>query len=82
MPLLKLFNILDSFKEDVMALYAITSLQENVHFQYHTLLYLVSVQDISATTKGVWSIFLLKDFNHETWIEILLSFKNVSIKQL
>ena len=37
---------------------------------------------ISFTTKGVWSIFLLKDLIHKNWIEIPLSIKNFSSKQL
>ena len=39
-------------------------------------------EDVSATTEGVWSIFLAKDFIHKTCVEILLSFKNFSSKQL
>ena len=36
---------------------------------------------ISRNHHCEWSTLLFKDFIHETWIEILLSFKNFSSKQ-
>ena len=74
---MKLFNVWDSFREDGSVRHIFAPRKRAFSIPYPVMLVFGGCQDISATTKGVWSIFLVKDFIHETWIEILLSFKNV-----
>ena len=81
MPLLKLFNIWDSFKEDGTVCHIFAPRKHEFSMPYPVVFGFCD-KNISATTKGARSIFLHKDLIHETWIEIPLSFENFSSKKL
>ena len=76
MPLLKLFNVWDSFREVcfVRHIFALSECAFSIPYPV--------VLGFGATTKGVWIIFLFEDFILETWTETLSSFKNFSSKRL